>query len=533
MKTEARKIAVFDFETDPFEFGKVPAPFACGVFDGQTFTSFWSDDCAGRFVDYVATLMEPLILFAHNGGKFDFWFLLPYLTPGSIKIINGRIVSANLGIHELRDSYSIMPFALSAYQKDQIDYAKFTRKQREKNRNEILSYLRSDCEYLYDLCCGFRLEFGTKLTIGSASLTQLKRFHAFHSSGSDFDARFRRDFYYGGRTQVFRSGLMKGRFKLYDVNSMYPFVMADYLHPVTTDYEIDFDIKPNTCFVSAVGHNEGAFPTRKKNGGLDFNVEYGTFHVTIHEWNAALETGTFRPVKILKTFGFDERITFAEFVDHFYNLRKTAAQKNDIMHKLFYKYVLNSAYGKFAQNPENYFDYEITTGANRPHDWHDCNSNVCDNECRKVWSPAFTHDRYIIWQRPTQMHHYNNIVTGCSITGAARAVLLNGLKHAKNPLYCDTDSILAESLSLETDPDKLGAWKVEAEFDTAAICGKKLYALFSNGECIKKAHKGADLSGEQILRIVKGETIRTQNKVPNFKWNQTAQFVERNIKRTV
>ena len=39
-------IAVIDFETDPFEHGIVPRPFAAGFYDGSRYLQFWGDDCA-------------------------------------------------------------------------------------------------------------------------------------------------------------------------------------------------------------------------------------------------------------------------------------------------------------------------------------------------------------------------------------------------------------------------------------------------------------------------------------------------------
>jgi hypothetical protein len=480
-----------------------------------------------------------MYVFAHNGGKFDIWYLLPYLTPGTVKIIHGRIVSAMLGIHELRDSFAIMPFALDKYNKVKIDYEKFRSKVREQYKDEIMSYLRMDCVYLWELCDAFIREFGNKLTIGSASQKQLKTFHTFKCGNENFDGQFRKDFYFGGRNQVFESGILTGDWKVYDVNSMYPHVMRDYLHPVGTGVEVDKRINRRTCFVVAEGENYGAFPVRDpKTGGLDFTVPRGTFHTTIHEWNAAEDTGCFKPRRIIKTYGFTDRATFGEFVDHFYNKRQKAIHDNDGRGKLFYKYVLNSAYGKFAQNPDNYFDWQITSGKQRPTDWHDCGKE-CEPDCSRAWTPAYTHDSYVIWQRPTQMHHYYNVATGASITGAARSVLLRGIHAATRPIYCDTDSIICENLAGVTiDAELLGAWKLEANCSLAAICGKKLYALFTASEnptnetCVKKAHKGARLTGMEILRIARGSTLDTCNPVPAFHFDGTATFTKRRIRKT-
>jgi hypothetical protein len=534
------RIATMDAETDPFEFGVIVQPFLFGYHDGQKTVICWGDDCIPKMIAALEKEREPLTIFVHNGGRFDFWYLLPYLTPGSIKIINGRIVQAMLGKHELRDSFAIMPFPLAEFNKDQIDYELFRREKREAHKEEIIRYWTGDLVYLHMCAVGFIKEFGDKLTVGGASLKQLKQFHKFSCGNENYDKKFRDRFYFGGRNQVFKSGILKGPYDVYDVNSMYPYVMRNFLHPIGTGVSVDKRVRPNTCFLVVEGWNYGAFPTRTDSGGLDFTVPYGTFHPTIHEWQAALDTGTFRPKKIIKTYGWDKRGTFEEFVNHFYDLRaeykakyKVSDDLTDKMYTLFYKYVLNSAYGKFAQNPENYFNYEITCGSARPSEWHDCTES-CEPECKLVWTASYIHDKYIIWQRPTRMHHYYNVATGCSITGAARSVLLRGIHAATDPIYCDTDSIICRSLESDQISDsQLGGWKLEATATTAAICGKKLYALFDESEtCIKKAHKGARLSGPEILRIAKGETVGYDNPVPSFSFDGTASFIHRDIRRT-
>lgn len=527
-----RKIAVVDLETDPFEHGRMIYPFVAGFYDGERFVTYWGDDCVERMVAFLVAEPEPWTIYAHNGGRFDWFYFIKHVER-ELKIVNGRIIQAWLDKHELRDSFAIMPFALEQYKKTEIDYAKFTRKRRDKHREEILSYLRDDCVDLHTLCLAFIEEFGDSLTIGSASMKQLKKFHKFKTGNKDYDKRFRADFYFGGRNQVFRSGIIEGPIKVYDVNGMYPYVMRDYLHPVSTGIYQSNKIEDNTVFISVTGRNMGAFPTRSKDGSLDFTIETGTFHTTIHEFNAALDTGTFRPEKILKTYGFSERISFNEFVNHFYDARNKARAIGDKIRVLFYKFVLNSGYGKFAQNPENYADWYITEMGEFPPTWHDCEKS-CDDPCRKKWTPAFiSGNDYIIWERPLDELFYFNIATGASITGGARALLLRGLSVARKPYYCDTDSIICESLNTVTSDSDLGAWKLEAIGDSAAICGKKLYAIFdSDGTCIKKAHKGARLTGAQILSIAKGATVEACNPVPSFKWDGSHTFTKRNIRAT-
>lgn len=545
------RITVLDFETDPFAAGQMVRPFLAGFYDGEKFISWWNTNCVKQLVNHLLSIDEPMIIYAHNGGRFDFFYMLPLLSAGPMTIINNRIVKALLGPHQLRDSFAIMPFPLEDYKKTKIDYQIFTAAKREENREQIISYLRDDCVDLHTLCIAFHEEFGDYLTIGSASMAQLKKFHKFSCGGSEYDEKFRTSFYYGGRNQVFASGIRRGEIKVYDVNSMYPFAMHSYLHPIGTGVSVSKYRERNTTFIVVKGKNDGAFPTRHPDGSLDFTVPYGTFSVSVHEFDAAIETGAFRPHKILKTYGHRDRGGFDSFVDHFFSARAKAKLDNDTIRTLFYKFVLNSAYGKFAQNPDRYFDWRIEPVGSLPPEWHEC-TEACSEDCPAKWSPAWLNEEYIIWQRPLSQKFYYNIATGASITGAARAVLLRGLRATSSPLYCDTDSIISSSLTSVTESDStLGGWKLEAIGTMAAICGKKLYAIFDEkippghkcikGQCekpcplqwcIKKAHKGARLDGDQILDIAKGGEIETANPVPTFKFDGTWKFQTRRIKRT-
>jgi hypothetical protein len=211
-------VATGDLETDPFEDGKAVWPFAAGFFTGKKFTYFWGDDCIPQFVAFLKSLREPHLIYFHNGGKFDFQYLLEHIDD--VFIINGRIVKCNLGIHQLRDSYALIPEPLSAYEKTKIDYMLFKREVRERHRLLITRYLRSDCVNLYEMMIAFRAEFGDALTIGQASMRELKKFIKFETLNESSDS-FLRKYYYGGRNQCFASGVLKGNWQLYDVNGMY------------------------------------------------------------------------------------------------------------------------------------------------------------------------------------------------------------------------------------------------------------------------------------------------------------------------
>lgn len=526
-------ILTIDFETDPFEHGKRVYPFACGLADDSTFTSCWGAKCAEKMVELLS-YREPSTIYMHNGGRFDIYFFYEFLEP-EMRVINGRIVKATLKAgkvyHEIRDSYSILPFPLKKYDKIDIDISKLHRSVRDQHREEILRYLQRDCTSLRELVTAFYAEFGDFLTVGSAAMAQLRKFHPFEKGNRYTDEKFRKTFFYGGRVQCFKAGLIRQPYTIYDVNSMYPYVMQGMMHPTGRQFYVDNKITKDTAFVVVTGKQQGpygAFPSRNpKTHGIDFTRESGTFHVSIHEWQAAEECGYFKADKIEKTYDFDEWICFDEFVHHFYNERRAAILKGDKIHELFFKFILNSAYGKFAQNPEHFKDFAITKGS---------------RTLQSPWKPVLIHGlkngvpEYAVWSKQSGQgkQSYYNVAIGASITGASRATLLRGLRDSTDALYCDTDSIIATNLrNLPTDNATLGSWKIEGHGDSIAIAGKKLYACFAGERCIKKATKGGKISAEEIVKVAQGAKVLYKQDAPTFKLDGSVRFMQREIKRTV
>lgn len=525
--TKDRRIAVADFETDPFEVGVIPSPFVLGFYcEDEGYHYFWGENCADQFVNFLNTLDNPLLIYMHNGGKFDFFFLLKH-AAGNIRMINSRIVEMQIGIHTFRDSYPAVPVPLSKIDKGEIDYDKMRTEVRDKHRDEILVYLERDCMSLFKLMSAFIATFGDKLTIGGAALAELRKLHKFDDMNEEHDALFRQ-FYFGGRVECFKGGILKGKFYVFDVNSMYPYIMAKYQHPTGRLYSRP--VKPvllengdlqgypgRFYFMIVEGYNRGALPMRQKTG-LSFNVEYGVFYTTSHEMRAALKCGLFSPVKIHACHVCHETINFAAFVDKFMTEKIRCEEAGDIVGRTFAKLIQNNAYGKLAQNSREFCDYMIIDQDTDLPDGARINSIVMDK-------------MLIEWDAPTG--RFFDVATAASITSGARAYLLESLHVAKNPVYCDTDSIICEDLPLDLHATRLGAWKTEASGDLLGIGGKKLYALYDGDTLVKKASKGVRLSGEEIISVASGTEVVYANPVPTFSPKNFGKFITRTVARRI
>lgn len=566
-KKPARKLAVIDFETDPFLHGRKPQPFAAGFYDGEIYKEFWGDDCVLQLLYYIESLKHPYVIYAHNGGKFDFFYFLEHgVLENPALIIHGRIVKcAFMGMHELRDSYAILPLALSKLgNKLEIEYEKMERAVREKHKVEILHYMKIDCVELWDVIFKFRERFGPKLTIGATAIAQLGKLHYVSRQDEKHDERFR-PFYFGGRVECFESGILKGNFKIYDVNSMYPDAMRNYDHPSGKNYihlgqdaRTRFDFRTGELrgfmgmyFMRFIGENDNAIPVRitegENKGGLSFGQSYGEFFACSHEIKTAIQLGRLRVHEIIDVYIPCNVMRFDEYVDTYIAEKIAAKTAKDVAGEIFAKLLLNSAYGKFATDPRGFKDWYIL-------DTHD--SVQCEafenwrDECREKGNePELANDmgRFEMWTAPNyDLRGFYDVAVAASITSAARSNLLRAYHNSTRPVYCDTDSLICEAINgVHIDDYALGAWKFEGRGDTVYIAGKKMYSVpLQNGDGTpqldkqgeqkyKLASKGAKLTHQDIADLCTGKVVYWQSDAPNFKLTGDTKFVSRKLIKNV
>lgn len=546
-------VAAFDTETDPFQRGADIKPFVwgvartseSGVFD---FDHYWGDDCIQKFIDWIGTLEEPHCFYAHNGGKFDFLFMLKFFAPDAT-VINGRITKARIGIHEFRDSFSILPVKLANMggeeMKGDMDYMKMRRAVRNRHRAEIIEYLARDCRVLHRAVTSFQERFGNKLTMAGAAMakldaaiaddtgddacTTLQKLKLSSDKAWETDAYWRK-WYFGGRVQCMESGVIHDNVKVFDANSMYPDVMVRFEHPTGNRCVRQTDLDDRTDMVVVDCVSRGALPLRAKDGSLTFPEGRGVFHVTGIELRTAIELGMVDIQSVKLALRFPVKANFKAFVEPYYKLRMEAAAIGDDEAKLHYKLVLNSSYGRFSLNPEKLYQWRIMPAGQRPKE---------DDEWMpddpRTWSVGFTGADVWFWRRPAtndeKRRAIRNVVTGASITGAARAMLMRAMHRSERPLYCDTDSVICRSMDMPMHATELGAWKTEASANESAIAGKKLYALFQDGAPIKHASKGVRLTPEQIRSVANGAKITWLAEAPTINIAGVATYMKREIRK--
>ncbi|MDX1939679.1 MAG: DNA polymerase [Saprospiraceae bacterium] len=536
-----KKFAVIDCETDPFSAGRIPEPFIWG---------YYAPDDGFLHFNHVNDLFEFLKgqdvrLYAHNGGKFDFHYMLDKIPSWEkVIMINGRLAQFRIEKLEFCDSYCILPVPLSAYQKTKIDYNIFEKENRHKpgNMEKITAYLKDDCVFLYELIDEFLSENGFSLTIASSAIKKLQAIEGIkvEDSGREFFNEIK-PYYFGGRVECFKKGIINEEVQYFDINSAYPYAMK-HEHPIggfITTYEKEPEIKGHN-FYKFQAESSGAFPFRNDDKSLIFPADKNNriFCCTGWELIAARETNQLRKVIHIEQKVFLETCNFSKYVDYYYTIKATSAKGSP--ENIFAKLYLNSAYGKFAADPEKYKTTYL------------CPLEDFDNALSQGYSiHGELHDRLIISKSndESEWRHYN-VATGASITGFVRAFLFRSLQKVEKPIYCDTDSIIFSGKHSLQMGENLGEWKNEGLFHTGGIGGKKIYAfrnnaydkistsdLSENAEKLRKKYqklacKGLILNYDEIISVCKGNTISKTPDNPIYSIKRGKYFLKKTIAMT-
>ena len=365
-KRAVKPFAVIDIETDPFKYGTFPEPFAACFYyppyddkPGET-SIYYGSDCIPKLIERCKKWKG--IIYAHNGGKFDFHFLLEHLPVSHCDslCIGSRIVRMKFaGGYEFRDSFSLIPLPLSAWGKTDIDIKKLTRHRREKNKAEIIAYLKDDCKYLHEMLTVFFEKWGQKLTIASTTFSVLKERFGFKipSLPDTDDARFR-SHYFAGRVQFNALGRHDGNFTMLDINSAFPWAMTKP-HWFGKKYEKIRGKPPanlfDQSFIICECVGGGALAFRDTDKSVCFpKIGLHRFFTTGWELKAGIKAKAVKNLKYIYSFVPRRTTDFTSFVEFFYKMKADAKAAGDKASEFHAKLFLNSCYGRFALNIDKY-----------------------------------------------------------------------------------------------------------------------------------------------------------------------------------
>lgn len=528
---------------------RVPQPFIWGLYGGPNRDEYYEFSSANEAIQFLGR--KPHVVYAHNGGKFDYHYLRDYINTGEpISIIAGRLSKFRIQECEFRDSMNILPVALAEFKKDDVDYSIFEPGVRDepKNREIIRKYLRSDCVYLYELIEAHRKENGVSLTQAGASMrawSKQSRIKPPRQTSAQY--QLYKPYYYGGRVQCFASGVNSLDFKVIDINSAYPRAMLE-AHPFSPvaarQSHLPNEKEIHKCLITLRCTAKGCFPYRMGDdptrGDLFFphdEKEIRRYHITGYEFLAALRQNAIKNIYIEAVHYFRESVKFEEFIQSNWTRRAQAKKEGNKALDIIVKLLMNSLYGKFASDYNKYKEYQLC--------WRD---DLLQREAEGYEQDTYWGNERFLINRPIpeEKHRFFNVATAASITGYVRAMLFEALCQVSNPIYCDTDSIACRSTASLPLGDGLGEWKVEGAFDEYAIAGKKMYSFHKVGaprtleldsrgnySHYKVACKGVDLSPYELQRAAAGNNVTYSPMVPTYSVKRTAPiFVPRDVRLT-
>jgi hypothetical protein len=524
-------------------------PFMCGTYDGNVYLEFrdqhqkgaWDEryfsdgGCIDRMMlAILSTRYAGHSIYAHNAGRFDYLFLLPWLmqrgerlgfkfslipVASSIQVLDVWKDSPEGNVRKWRflDSFKLIPTALDKAAKAFGLEGKLKHDLKLHENDPAWScYLKQDCLELYRVLEKFHhyivnvLGGEVGMTAPSTAMKLFRRKYLQHSLPRTTESHdFIREGYYGGRVEVFRAhgnGL-----RYYDINSSYPRAMLEPMPvgqgsyyegeppaflldrvgfvraEVTVPDDIAIPPLPIKCDDPALPGLKGKliFPTGKLSGIW----EWGELQKAI-SLGATIERWT-------DGWYYESKPIFAEYVEDIYRYRDKSRPDYDIGLDQIAKILLNALYGKFGMKTER-TTVMLWNDPNLP---PEAEPTEPSPECLVYYVKKIVDAAYIMPQ------------VSARVTALARVRLLEAMLQTielgGEPYYLDTDSIITD-VELPTSK-RLGDLKDEYPEQSGQLKGRflgpKLYVLEAP-EFEKVTAKGFE---ERTLKLIEellaGKTI--------------------------
>ena len=154
-------------------------------------------------------------------------------------------------------------------------------------------------------------------------------------------------------------------------------------------------------------------------------------------------------------------------------------------------------------------------------------------DTKENWELCEDHQTGVsIWECPDPKDRFYCTATAASITGWVRAYLLTALHNVVSPVYCDTDSIICQSVGSLRIGNEIGEWKVENEYDEIHIAKRKMYTgKVKNTDHWKNVSAGVSFSSSEIKNVTAGNTVTYLPHAPTFSIKSSAKFIKRTVSR--
>jgi len=292
---------------------------------------------------------------------------------------------------------------------------------------------------------------------------------------------------------------IKGKYKVlyyYDVNSLYPFVMAKFKMPVGKPIVFEGDIRKVDgsalgiffCKITCPNNLQHPILQRriKTSQGIRTIAGLGSWEswITSEEMDNASKFGyTF---EIIRGYQFEKENIFKDYIETMYNLRLEFEKEHPMNY--IAKLLMNSLYGKFGMKIEmteiEIFDISTEEGQLEMKEYLDI-WNISIQDCVKI-----DNNKYLLIRNTMYALNYDeelemfhgldvNIAIASFITSYSR----NHMSYFKNNpnfnlYYSDTDSIVIDAPLPDFMIGKsLGQVKLEHKINKAVFIAPKVYGI--------------------------------------------------------
>jgi len=493
-------IAAFDIEGDAERFilGAVALPDGCThvFFDPRSLVAFIQ--------------LHPEFLWVAHNAMYDVGVLIRYMKEWEIHEHRSRLVKAvyrrSKKATVIIDSSWFFPMKLEkvgqAIGLDKLDIGlpesggkvDWDRLLAEVGIDRVAEYCIRDAQIVQKAMSLFQDEINAlggqlRFTLASTAFDLFRR--AFldrtYRIPERYINRLCREAYYGGRVENLVEGLVRG-VNIYDVNSMYPFVMLKYAlpDPDTLIGPIYNGSMENILRYEGVSRVRVRVP-KQNIPPLPYRHEGKTIYPygrltgtwTHLELREAIRDGAVVEKIEWQIIARDTCRPFAKYVETLYE-RRLQYKRNRDPRELVIKIMLNSLYGKFGENPDEN-NYRI---------FRHLDSYPHDAEIPEGAEPLEIEGEEWVGAPSPRYGVRPNYITiwAAYITAAARVELRRRARMTKQVFYMDTDSLVTSD-ELPTG-DGLGELKLEYCNVDIEIAAPKLYIATKDGVVVKSASRG-------------------------------------------
>ncbi len=441
----------------------------------------------------------------------EFTFLKPY---GTTKIFSMKLRNSKNNIIEFRCSWALLGHTrldkigeYLGFHKLSIDYHNIT------PRQEAVDYIERDCFIAAKAIERFAEWYKPKLTISSTSMNEFRQYYGYLEFIRDFGGyKWKR----GGQKEAnivftpqndimlrpaYRGGLvifnpdkinqkLTGHFYHYDYNSHYPATMINFKMPYgpvyTTKLPKHSSISITKWFIHHAKKRQPWYPNCWPAPKTTAHSQGNAGHHYLSEIKSAVYWMTDREITALEKF-YDVRKSPIKtvymqakyiFKEYLSNVMQRKADSPLAIEQKIHKFIGNTLYGKWCEKREH------ATTILKKLEPHEKISLI------ERWYRSDTGEFYVERSKTDTRDVPAYLPIGICTTAFARSVILNDI-HANvdNFLYADTDSMVlsAPIKNVEEHPTKIGAMKLENEYEHFKYLGAKAYGRQKfNGETVFK-----------------------------------------------